>query len=84
MAVSDGAVLRVMVAKASTPAHGWTTPVPRIAGAATPAMIRITLIVVAVGVLLFGGALLLLGVFPPDPKPQAVEKVIPNDKFQSR
>jgi len=47
-------------------------------------MIRITLIVVAVGVLLFGGALLMLGVFPPDPKPQAVEKVIPNDKFQSR
>ena len=46
-------------------------------------MIRVLLIVLVAGLLLVGGAVLLLGVFPPEPKPQAIEKVLPNDKFQS-
>lgn len=46
-------------------------------------MSRIFLIViVAVGVLLGAGAVL-LGAFPPTPQVQPVEKVLPNDQFKS-
>ena len=46
-------------------------------------MSRIFLIViVAVGVLLGAGAVL-LGAFPPNPQVQPVEKVLPNDQFKS-
>lgn len=47
-------------------------------------MIRIFLAVVVLGLLLIGVGVVLLGAFPPQPQPQAVEKVLPNDKFQSR
>lgn len=46
-------------------------------------MIRIFLAVVVVGLLLIGVGVLMLGAFPPQPHPQAVEKVLPNDKFQT-
>ena len=46
-------------------------------------MRNIFLIVVAAGLLLFGVALVLLGAFPPDPHAHPVQKVLPNDKFQS-
>ena len=46
-------------------------------------MIRIFLAVVVVGLLLIGVGVLMLGAFPPQPHPQAVEKVVPNDKFQT-
>jgi hypothetical protein len=45
------------------------------------AMIRIFLFVVLAGLVALAGGVLMLGVFPPSPHPQAVEKVVPNDKF---
>jgi hypothetical protein len=47
-------------------------------------MIRIFLAVVVTGLLLIGVGVLMLGAFPPTPHPQAVEKVLPNDKFQPK
>lgn len=47
-------------------------------------MFRVILIVVAVGLLLMAGGVLMLGAFPPEPKTQAIEKTLPNDRFQSR
>jgi len=47
-------------------------------------MIRVFLIVIAIGVVLLGAGALYLGLFPPNPQPHAVEKTLPNDKFQSR
>jgi hypothetical protein len=47
-------------------------------------MIRIFLAAVMVCLLLLGAGIALLGIFPPDPHQQKVEKVLPNDKFQSR
>jgi hypothetical protein len=46
-------------------------------------MIRIFLIVVAVGLAVLGGVVVWIGANPPAPHSQAVEKVLPNDKFQS-
>ncbi len=46
-------------------------------------MIRIFLAVVAAGLIILGGAVLLLGAFPPTPQPHPVEKVLPNDKFST-
>jgi hypothetical protein len=46
-------------------------------------MIRIFLIVVATGLVLLGIAVVFLGAFPPNPAPHPVEKVLPNDKFQT-
>jgi hypothetical protein len=46
-------------------------------------MIRIVLAVVVVGLVLLGVGALMLGAFPPQPHPQAVEKTLPNDKFQT-
>jgi hypothetical protein len=46
-------------------------------------MTRIFLIVVAVGLVLLGVAVVVLGSFPPNPSPRPVEKVLPNEKFQS-
>lgn len=47
-------------------------------------MIRIFLAVVVAGLLLLGVGALFLGAFPPQPHFQSVEKVLPNDRFQSR
>ena len=46
-------------------------------------MIRIFLIVVVAGLLILGGVVVFLGAFPPKPAPHPVEKVLPNDKFQT-
>ena len=46
-------------------------------------MTRIFLIVVAAGLVLIGVAVVYLGTFPPNPAPHPVERVLPNDKFQS-
>jgi hypothetical protein len=48
----------------------------------TGAMSRIFLIVVAAGLILIGVAVVLLGTFPPNPSSHAVQRVLPNDKFQ--
>ena len=47
-------------------------------------MRRAYLIVPLVLTVLAVVALLLLGVFPPQPTPQPVQRVIPNDQFQPR
>jgi hypothetical protein len=44
-------------------------------------MIRIFFFVVLAGLVALAGGVLMLGVFPPAPHPQTVEKVVPNDKF---
>jgi hypothetical protein len=44
-------------------------------------MIRIFFFVVLAGLVALAGGVLMLGVFPPTPRPQPVEKVVPNDKF---
>jgi hypothetical protein len=46
-------------------------------------MIRIFLFVVLAGLVALAGGVLMLGAFPPSPHPQAVEKVVPNDKFNA-
>ena len=46
-------------------------------------MIRIFLIVMAAGLIVSGAAVVILGTYPPNPAPHPVEKVLPNDKFQS-
>jgi hypothetical protein len=46
-------------------------------------MTRIFLIVVVVGLVLLGGVVVYLGAFPPNPTSHPVEKVLPNEKFQS-
>lgn len=47
-------------------------------------MSRIFLIVVAVGVLALAVGAGLLGAFPPQPPPKAIEKTLPNERFQGR
>ncbi len=81
--VSRKAVLRVMAMKASTPPRTRATPVPRRREHTSQTMIRIFLIVVAVGLMLLGGIVVWLGAYPPVPHSQPIEKVLPNDKFQS-
>ncbi len=46
-------------------------------------MIRVFLLVRALGVVLLAGGMVYLGMFPPNPAPHAVEKTLPNDKFQT-
>ena len=47
-------------------------------------MTRIFLIVVAAGLLILGVGVVFLGAFPPNPQVKAIEKVLPNDRFQGR
>lgn len=44
-------------------------------------MIRIFFFVVLAGLVALAGGVLMLGVFPPTPHSQVVEKVVPNDRF---
>lgn len=46
-------------------------------------MNRFFLLVVAIGLLVIGAAVFVLGAFPPTPVPHPVQKVLPNDRFQS-
>ncbi|HEY0182217.1 MAG TPA: hypothetical protein VGC09_05360 [Rhodopila sp.] len=46
-------------------------------------MIRIFFFVVLAGLVAIAGGVLMLGMFPPTPHQQAVEKVVPNDKFST-
>jgi hypothetical protein len=46
-------------------------------------MTRFFLIVLVAGLLLVGVAVVLLGSFPPNPTEHQIEKVLPNDKFQT-
>jgi hypothetical protein len=42
---------------------------------------RLILFVVLLGLVLAGLGFLALGAFPPEPKPVAIHKVMPNDRF---
>ncbi|HEY8288841.1 MAG TPA: hypothetical protein VIG49_06195 [Acetobacteraceae bacterium] len=46
-------------------------------------MMRIFLVVVAMGLLAIAAGIFALGVFPPAPQTHPIEKVLPNDKFQT-
>jgi hypothetical protein len=47
-------------------------------------VIRIFVFVVAAGLVVLAATAVFLGLYPPNPAPHPVEKVLPNDKFQSR
>ena len=47
-------------------------------------LIVVLLGLVAVGVVLLAGGVVYLGLFPPNPAPHAVEKTLPNDRFQPK
>jgi hypothetical protein len=44
---------------------------------------RVVLIVVLAGVVILGGALLLVGAFPPNPPQQPVSHVLDNERFKT-
>jgi hypothetical protein len=72
-------VLRVMAADASTP-H---TRQAKAQESVSESMIRIFLIVLAAGLVVLAAATVFLGENPPTPVTHPVERVLPNDKFQS-
>jgi hypothetical protein len=76
-----------MMADASTPpaaqAKMTAAASPIEPGAGEQTMARIFLIVVTAGLVLIGVAVVYLGTFPPNPTPHPVEKVLPNEKFQT-
>ena len=47
-------------------------------------MRRLILLVLLALVVLAGVGVLLLGVFPPGPRTEQVQRVLPNDRFQPR
>ncbi|MCW3475895.1 hypothetical protein [Limobrevibacterium gyesilva] len=47
-------------------------------------MRRNFLLVVLLGLILLGVGFLALGTFPPEPRTQPVQKVLPNERFQPR
>ena len=47
-------------------------------------MRRMFLIVVLLGLVVIGIGFLVLGAFPPEPRPQDIQKVLPNDRFQPK
>ena len=72
-------VLRVMAADASTRRTGQA----KVQESVSQSMFRIFLIVLAAGVVILAAATVFLGENPPRPVSHPVEKVLPNDKFQS-
>jgi len=40
--------------------------------------------IVLIAAVLIAAGIFVLGAFPPDPHPHAVQKVLPNDRFQPR
>jgi hypothetical protein len=45
-------------------------------------MRRLFLLVVLVGLVVAAVLMVMLGAFPPEPHPQQIQKVLPNDRFQ--
>jgi hypothetical protein len=76
-----------MIRKVSTPdperAIIRESPVPNVSHRPEVQMIRIFLAVIAAGLIILVGGILMLGAFPPTPQPHPVEKVVPNDKFST-
>jgi len=47
-------------------------------------MRRFTLYLIVILILLLAGGFLALGMFPPEPERHPVERVLPNESFQTR
>ncbi len=45
-------------------------------------MRRLFLLVILLGLVAAAICLVMLGAFPPEPHPQQIQKVLPNDRFQ--
>lgn len=43
---------------------------------------RLFLMVVLLGLVVMAIGLVMLGAFPPEPHPQQIQKLLPNDRFQ--
>ncbi len=43
---------------------------------------RLFLLVVFLGLMAMAVAVVMFGAFPPEPHPQMIQKVLPNDRFQ--
>jgi hypothetical protein len=71
-----------MVTKASTPSDIEATQRP-VTGVGPPIMLRAFLFILAAGLILLAAGVVYLGAFPPAPHVQTIEKLLPNDKFQS-
>ena len=78
------AVLRVMAGKASTTTVARATPVRACHGSAHRVRGRGLLIILLVLLLVAVTGIAYLGLYPPNPAPKAVQKVVPNEKFQTR
>jgi hypothetical protein len=73
-----------MIANGSTGAEVQAKARRAGARAARSAMHRMFLIVMLLGLVALGVGFLVLGAFPPDPHPQQIQKVLPNDRFQPK
>lgn len=71
-----------MMAKASTPLDTEATRGPA-TGVGPHNMVRVFLFILAAGLIAIAAAFAYMGAFPPSPHIQTIEKVLPNDKFQS-
>jgi hypothetical protein len=71
-----------MVADGSTGAEVQAKAHRAGASAVRSAMHRMFLLVVLLGLVVLGVGFLVLGAFPPEPHPQQIQKVLPNDRFQ--
>ena len=47
-------------------------------------MRRLFLLVVLLGLVVVAVGLMMLGAFPPEPHPQQIQKVLPNERFQPK
>ena len=47
-------------------------------------MLRVFMVVIGIGIVLAAAGAVYVGLFPPNPSTHAVEKTLPNDRFQSR
>ncbi|HET6235461.1 MAG TPA: hypothetical protein VFE41_10940 [Acetobacteraceae bacterium] len=74
--------MRVMTGEASTSADIEATRGPA-TGVGRYVMVRTFLIILAAGLIALAAGFLYLGAFPPGAHVQTIEKVLPNDKFQS-
>jgi hypothetical protein len=66
--MTPNASTRIGVAKLPQPAQG-------------DYMGRLFLLVVLLGLMVMAVGLVMLGAFPPEPHPQQIQKVLPNDRF---
>ena len=78
-------MLRVMVRKASTRTHETAKVVHKsgrqVEQSQVASMIRIVLVLFILLLLITAVGVVVLGAFPPAPKLEQIQRVLPNDKF---